>query len=254
MKLLVSLLVLVCSFSNAWGYDSSYPFLTKSEMAKMAVLQPKLIMSNAEIEDGGERTVQSGDVSVHVYAVGKPSTSHNTVELSYRSKVVAHISLDEDTCLMEIGEADLDGNGLKDIIILGSFEGADHSTGEVTLLLQTKPGQFRRLDYETEEASFKDFVDFDRDGKFEVVRSSVSDIIRSKDGKDHTYRVSSVYKWDHFNLVLDNGKAKNFPRFIWNSLKPNSQETRNLSAETKQDYVKGLPQTFTSQSVGVPYR
>ncbi|MEI7751858.1 MAG: VCBS repeat-containing protein [Candidatus Omnitrophota bacterium] len=240
---------------GAMAYLENYPCLNKNEMTKLATLKSKLIMDKDTDRVAGEKTVQSGEISIHRIpnreTDGKPSQLSSTVELSYRSKIVARINNDQKyPYIGEIREADLDGNGLEDFIFIVSYMGNGIPIDAVILLLQTKKGEFKRLDYDTYSPSFNDFIDFNRDGKYEVVITSMSQL-KGADGKYHSYWVYSVYEFAEFNLVIDNLLATGFPKFIWFTNRPNSKEAKNLSPAEKNGIIRSLPQVIESKSLKV---
>ena len=141
---------------------------------------------------------------------------------------------------------DLDGNGLKDFVICASYMGNGLPQDEVILLFQAKPGKFRRIDYSTYGFKIGDFRDFDGDGKYEAVISSLLRSAASLDGKEHSYWVYAVYRIEKFDLKMANGLAAGYPKFNWFTEKPNSKETKKLSPVQKAEYIASLPSVIAS--------
>ncbi len=142
--------------------------------------------------------------------------------------------------LGDVWEADLNGDGLKDFVIYASHMGNGIPPDNGIILFQTASGAFRRLDFETYGFDPADFTDLDRDGRPEIIISSLYQD-NGNDGRLHSFWVYAAYGVENYSLKrMDFGKA-GFPSFIWFTEKPNSQETTKLSESQKKTYYASLP-------------
>ncbi|HTL71505.1 MAG TPA: FAD-dependent monooxygenase [Candidatus Eisenbacteria bacterium] len=137
--------------------------------------------------------------------------------------------------LGEVWEADLDRNGLPDLVVSASYMGNGLSPDSAVILFQSAPGVFRRLDYETFGLEPRDFTDLDGDGRSEAVLASLHQE-ESRDGKVHSFWVYTAYRIGGFSLNRMAFGECGFPRFIWCTEKPNARETQKLVDGQKRRY------------------
>ena len=112
--------------------------------------------------------------------------------------------------------ADLDGNGLKDFIIFNWYGGCGIAMNSfrVDIFLKKKTGGYREISYDTLSSGLEDFVDMNKNCKYEVI---ITDIYS---GQKHTYFSYDIYEFENYKLVNADKKFKGFPKFVWDTDRP----------------------------------
>lgn len=126
-------------------------------------------------------------------------------------------------------QADLDGNGLKDFIILYNYRGSGLASQKdrVELFLKEKQATYQKISYDTYSSGLEDFVDLNKDGKYEVI---ITDFYS---GSNHNYFTYNIYKIIDYKLVNADAEFKGFPKFVWITHKRNDKDTVHLTNEEK---------------------
>jgi len=195
---------------------------------------------------------RDGKLAISCYPIGKEGEYRTRVDIQYDGKMVGRInfpiSRDDLSILSDIYYADVDKNGLPDIVIrtanLGSGLGTFYN--HIIILLQTEACKFRRLDFRAFYFDMRDFVDLKGDGRYELLMMSLAELTCSN-GKLHSFWAYVPYEFKGFNLVMSRNIYPDFPKFIWYTEKPNSLPTDKLSKRQKEDYIKTLPHVIRSQ-------
>jgi hypothetical protein len=194
---------------------------------------------------------QEGDVAISW--VTKVFDS-SMIKIRYKNKLIERIELPEDgrwsNYLGDIYYVDLDHNGLPDIVISPAwfFSGLGSFNTTKLIYFQIAPGKFRRLEFTSFNFEIADFVNFDRDGRPELLMMQLAGL-KCSDGKFHSFWVYVPYEVKDFNLVMDKSLHPDFPKFIWYSEKQNNQPTDKLSQKQKNQYLNTLPALIKSMPV-----
>ncbi len=106
---------------------------------------------------------------------------------------------------------DLDGNGLKDFLIFYNYDQwlYDVQEDKVEIILKKDDNSYRTISYDTITAGLGDFVDLDKDGKYEVI---ITDIYNRKKQNYITY---NVYTFKELNLVNVDSKYDDTLLSVW---------------------------------------
>lgn len=247
MKRYIIFLIVVISLvyvKNSLGFDENYPpFDIRTWGNRMLKISPVIKGQKGEFKDKNV-TIWCSPQGIEEYRA--------VVNIEYANKIVSKVvfplSKDDPSILSEIYYVDIDKNGLSDIIIgttsmgcgLGAFD------NHIIVLFQTKPGKFRRLDFNTFYFDIRDFVDLKGDGKYELLITQLAGI-NCLDGKGHDFWAYIPYEIKDFNLVLNRNLHPDFPKFIWFTEKHNDKPTSKLSQKEKDDYIKTLPSMIKSR-------
>jgi hypothetical protein len=131
-------------------------------------------------------------------------------------------------------QADLDHNGQKDFIVLSwnMGTGLGGHEGTVDIYLKEKEGLYHKISFITMDAGIEDFIDPDKDGKYEVIITNVYS------GKEHTYFTYDIYEFKNFKLVNADSKFIGFPKFVWYTHKKNDKDTTHLSVKERHSHVQ----------------
>lgn len=126
-------------------------------------------------------------------------------------------------------QVDLDGNGKKDFIVFYNYRGSglESQKDMVEIFLKKKEGTYRRISYDTFSAGLEDFVDLDRDGKYEVI---ITGFYR---GDKHNYFTYNIYKFKDNKLINVDAQFNNYPKFIWITYRKNDKDTVHLTKEER---------------------
>jgi len=129
-------------------------------------------------------------------------------------------------------QADLDGNGLKDFILLSSYRFNTGYDDYVEVFLSKPEGAYEKISYATLKSGIEDFFDLNDDGKCEVIITGLYHTDK------HNYFTYNIYELMDFRLVNVDAKFKGFPKFIWYTNKPNDRGTEHLTKEERRSHTK----------------
>lgn len=243
----ILLLFFLGHLPTGWAYPENYSPFSKND--KLTHPEFKILMEGGK--DLDEKTVTSGEISIHRIPLREPNGERwklsSIIEISFRSKVVGRINADKRYPFIgEIKEADVDGNGLSDLVIEASYMGSGVSPDAVIVLLQTEKGKFQRVDYDSFEPSSDDFVGFGNDGN-EVLLTGLTSL-RGLDGRIHSFWTYVPYRVKGFDLVMDKS-ISGFPKFIQFTHAPNDKPTNQLTQLQKDEYLRTIPAVIKSVPV-----
>ncbi len=133
-------------------------------------------------------------------------------------------------------EGDLDKNGISDFIVFSSERGCGLASqiSIVDIYLGKADGGYDCVHYEPLGGGIEDFIDYNKDGRSEVL---ISDMYG---GDKHNYFAYSVYKIKDGKLINANSEIKGFPKFIWYTEKNNDKDTKHLTADEKSQFIKKI--------------
>ena len=133
--------------------------------------------------------------------------------------------------LPQVYRFDIDGNGLQDFIVLLQI-GLNTLLRGTDIYLQKKEGGYQKISFEGSGNGIEDFMDINRDGKYELIVTGMCS------GKQHNYFTYSIYEFKDYKLVNADLKFKKFPKFIWITYKPNDKDTTYLTKEERARHVE----------------
>ena len=132
---------------------------------------------------------------------------------------------------------DVDKNGFKDFIVFYEWGGSSLAGGQGEVYLNKDGKSYQKITYETIRGGLEDFVDIDKDGKYEVIITGVYA------GEKHNYFTYNIYEFKGYNLVNANARFNGFPKFVWMTNKPNDKDTVHISKEQR---AKSVSETDSS--------
>ncbi len=147
-------------------------------------------------------------------------------------------------------QADLNGDGLSDFFVISNYRGNGLAAfnDRVEIFLRQQDGSYRKIAYDTMAGGLEDFIDLDKDGKYEIIRTDFYC------GETHNYFTYSVYAFADGRLVNADTRFTGFPKFIWYTNKPNDKATMHLTADQKATQVRLQDKAIEYQSIVAPPR
>lgn len=242
MKTISLALLLFLITSPAFAYMEDYPPFSKTEKKPESFSVREL-----------PNEFQDGDLSVKTYEGYPDSVRPLVTDVSFKDKIVWSSKSEEekgyDRTFYE-GVADLNGDGLKDVIVV-SGPAAPNSLAIymnlITLVLSDGSKAPAILQYET--MSFdagQDILDFKGDGKAEFLKCNLAQDVEALDKKTHSFWLYNIYELKGNQLVVNNSLRKGFPKFIQYKNDPNEKPTDKISNDTQKQYVSSkLPQVIS---------
>jgi len=155
--------------------------------------------------------------------------------------VLADRHIDYSPVPFEIYHLDINGDGLKDFIVLMTYmaNGISFLHERVELFLKKKEGGYRQIAYDAVSVSIEDFVDLDNDGKLEVIFTGFYGQGGTKqDSRTHNYFSYNVYEFDGYRLKNADGKYKGFPKFVWFTHKSNDKDSGQVTLKERQQHLR----------------
>jgi len=148
--------------------------------------------------------------------------------------VLARLTDDKLPLPNSVYQVDLDGNGTKDFIVFYNYRGSGLASQKdrADIFLKNKGGSYQKISFDTLSAGLEDFVDLDRDGKYEVI------ITGFYSGNKHNYFTYDIYKLKGYRLVNADNRYSAFPKFIWITYNKNDKDTVHLTSEEKLAHIK----------------
>lgn len=218
-QLIVAWVILFCGFSTVLAYMENYP-PHKFKDGPFNHLEAESLVDygKSEYKSKDGRLLARLEESDFVLQEGKT--------------VLARKQNRECPCPYAVYWADVDKNGLKDFLIFYYYGASSLAGGSVELFLNKDGKSYQKIIYETIRADLGDFVDFNKDGKYEII---ITDIYG---GSKHNYITYNAYEIKDYKLVNANAKLKGFPKFVWITDKPNDKDTVHLTEEQRSEHAK----------------
>lgn len=250
ISLALLLLLLLLTSPAFAAYLEKYPPFDPDKTEFEIAFAPEI--ANPFME---ETTVKEGAIEIKI---SRPEEFKNSVspygnlEVRHNGKLAFVFNKDEEyPTLFSFCYFDVDKNGLNDLVAGAGYNG--NSLGAFDhrgiIFLQVQDGVFKQLSYKTMFYGPEDFVDVNKDGKYEIMTMNLYQD-DGVDGKTHSFWVYNLYAFDGEDLVLANELSPIFPKFIWFTHKPNDKETDKLSKEQKAKYIASLPQRIKAAVTG----
>lgn len=222
LKIFPLVLTFFCFFCNdAFSYFDKYPpFLFKD--GSPVHLETKALVDfdkpRYESKDGKISVVLKEDADSFDFIL----KDGNLILMEIKTKITP--------LPYSLYQADLDHNGLKDFIIFNSYRGNGLGAmmDKVEIFLKKEDGAYSKISYDTLSAGIEDFVDLNRDGKYEVIITGLYG------GTKHNYFTYNIYKISHYELVNSDSQFKGFPKFIWFTYNENDKDTIHLTQEERR--------------------
>lgn len=191
-QLIIITILLILISSRAYAYFEDYP------PYKFKDGPPKHLEAQ-ELVGSEKSEYKSDDGQVHVRLEG----TNDTIDFVIQDGKTIVTSLKERESPMPcvVYWTDLDKNGLKDFIVFNWYEGCGLASQEyrIDIFLKKADGSYQRISYDTMGPDLEDFVDLNKDGKYEVI------ITDTYGGEKHNYFV--------FNLSNKSGGITNTSNF-----------------------------------------
>ena len=235
-KIIFTVLLLCPCFSKAFSYQDDYPPY-KFKNSQPNHLEAKLLV----------------DLDTSEY---KSKDGKTLARLKATSDTLDFIIQDNDTILARITEretplpcvvysVDIDKNGLEDFIVFYWYGGVGLGalSNRVDIFLKKDGQSYQRISYDTMAAGLEDFVDLNRDGRYEVI------ITGFYGGEKHNYFTYSIYEFNNFRLQNADLRFSGFPKFVWYTDKPNDKDTVHLTLKERQKYVSEKDNSIISESL-----
>ena len=122
--------------------------------------------------------------------------------------------------------ADVDGNDLMDFIVFYNYRDWFRNgikEDKVELFLKRDEGTYKKISYDAITVGLEDFVDLDKDGKYEVIITSMNRI------KKHSYFTYNIYEFVNLGLLNSDAKFKDFSKFIRYTSRANDGDSKDLT-------------------------
>ena len=104
-------------------------------------------------------------------------------------------------------QTDIDGNGLNDFIVFYNYRDwflNGIKEDKVEIFLKRNEGAYQKIAYDAMTAGLEDFVDLDRDGKYEVIITNMNRV------KKRNYFIYNIYEFKDFSLSNSDDKFEGF--------------------------------------------
>jgi len=145
--------------------------------------------------------------------------------------VLAKVKENGDPLPYAVYWGDVDNNGFKDFLAFYHWGASSFAGGRGEIYLNKDGKSYQKIVYETIRGGLEDFVDIDKDGKYEVI---ITDVYA---GAKHNYFTYNIYEIKGYNLANANARFNGFPKFVWITNKPNDKDTTHLTKEEREKYV-----------------
>ncbi len=219
------------------AYDKDYPPY-KFKVGPFKSLQSKPLV------DYDHSEYKSSDGKVVVRLIEKDSESFD-FDIKEDNNIVFKKNIRDTPFPYEVYREDVDGNNLKDFIVFSSYRMNGFSSWglRVEIFLRKKEGGYQRIAYDGAYVGMEDFVDFNKDGKYEVIISGIYS------GREHTYYSYDIYEFEDYKLVNADSKYKGFPKFVWFTNEPNDKDTIHLTSKERKVHVEEKNRSLTYEVV-----
>lgn len=227
MRPLLTLITIILFFpaTSVFAYFSNYPPYKFKEGSPKHI-EAKLLV------DSDKPRFKSRDGRIFV-KLKETAASFNFL-LKDGKLVLASLTDDSLPLPNSVYQADLDANGAKDFIVFYNYRGNGLASQKdrVDIFLKNKGGSYQKVSFDTLSAGLEDFVDLDRDGKYEVI------ITGFYPGSKHNYFTYDIYRLKGYRLVNADNRYSAFPKFIWITYNKNDKDTAHLTEEEKLAHIK----------------
>ena len=162
-----------------------------------------------------------------IVLLGRDKTEYRTED----GKII--VKLEESPVPYTVYRYDLDDNGLDDYLIFYNYRGCGLGVlnDKVEIYLKQHNHSYQKISYDTLSSGLEDFVDVNKDGKYEVI------ITGFYWGTKHNYFTYNIYEISNCKLVNADTKFKGFPKFIWFTHKSNDKDTEHLTSEERAGHI-----------------
>lgn len=159
--------------------------------------------------------------------------------------VLVSIKEDKPPLPNSVYQVDLDANGLKDFIIFYNYrgDGSVPQRDRVEIFLKKKQGVYQKISYDTLSSGLEDFVDLDKDGKYEVI------ITAYYSGTKHNYFTYNIYKMVDYKLINANTRFRGYPKFVWVTYKANDKDTSHLTQDERLRHSEKVSDSMQNEEV-----
>lgn len=220
-KLLISILLFFVSIcSNSFAYVGKYPPYNFKD-GPPDHLEAEPLVNN----DNSEYTSEDGKVSVRL------EKTENGVELVIEESnyIIIYKDVKDLPVPYAVYMVDLDGNSLEDFIVFYKYKDLKKGIKEerVEIFLKREEAYFQKISYDSLTAGLGDFVDMDKDGRYEVIITGMYEVMRRK------YFSYNIYDIIDYRLLNSDGKFKDFPKFVRYTFKANDENSKILTEEER---------------------
>ena len=226
-QLIVGSLILFRIFcSDALAYFDNYPpYKFKDRIPQHLEVQSLVDFDNPEYKS------KDGEV---VARLKDPGDNTYDFFIQEGNRVLVNKKDREIPLPYALYRVDLDKNGLEDLIVFSNYRGCGLASqqGAVDIFLNKQDGSYQKISYDTMASGPEDFVDLDKDGRYEVI---ITDFYG---GDKHNYFTYDIYEFKDYRLLNVDTKFKGFPKFIWFTDNPNDKDTVHLTKEQRMAHTK----------------
>jgi len=223
-QLLIATLILLFTSTATYAYFENYPPYKFKNDPPMHIKAKLLVDLNKPEFKSGDGVIvaslsETAEESNFLLKEGKTTLLNRNIKTREEVAPIPHA----------VYQFDLDNNGLKDFIILSSYRGAGLAgyNDVVEILLKKQDGSYANITYDTMKSGIEDFVDLNKNDECEIIITGFH-----FDNK-HNYFTYNIYEIKNYKLVNADSKFKGFPKFIWNTNKPNDKDTKHLTKEQR---------------------
>ena len=224
---IVFVILIVTSYCNTGEcYVERYPpYRFKDGQPRHLGLEPLVSM-------GGDKTEYKTNDGKIIVRLEETSDSLSLF-VQDEGKVIAEMSEKVPPIPYAVYRYDLDLNGLNDYLIFYNYRGCGLGVlnDKVEIYLKQDNHSYQKISYDTISSGLEDFVDVNKDGKYEVI------ITGFYWGTKHNYFTYNIYEIFNGKLVNADIKFKGFPKFIWFTHKSNDKDTKHLTPEERAGHM-----------------
>lgn len=227
-------LLLAVQMSEVYAYPPEYPpYKFGEKQFKSSNIAPVFDEQHSQYKSNDGQIVISK-------TTGKTSGSDNFTLQDGKSVL---LKIDGGGYPRAVYTVDLDNNGLNDFIVFYNG-GASTLIDSVDIFLKKSNSAYEQIHYgEVVEAGIEDFIDLDKDGKYEIIITSLLE------ANKHSYLYYDIYRINDYKLVNSDLEFKGFPKFIWYTQKTNDQDATHLTIKQKQDAIKDKNESIEYEEI-----
>lgn len=209
MKILLFIILLFVELPSVYALDGNYSPFSDAEMKRVKATQIKNAPHTKIIADA--TYTEDGNCVFRISIEGTPILRETGNNWMMNTKTIV---------------ADIDGNGLADVIkeIYPGTQGLGLGCS-LLIFSQYERGKFSRIFLPSERFSPEDISDFDEDSKKEIVTCVLVECEDDKNKAMHSYWVYRCWKLSGTKLVCTDAQH-GFPRSIHFTNKPNHERIK----------------------------